>query len=166
MTNWEVLDDTCNLSILKNALSVGVYPKVNTTAPIVLSGDPLNPYGVDAVRILHRGIYGNLIPYDDVTINSSQPVSAASFQSQVLAFIAAGCSGSGSDTGIHITSADFSGSDYQNNLLIGKTASVNFDIWSDDGAGSLLKLTDGYTFNSGIGTITTTAGNYFILIYN
>ncbi len=166
MTNWEVLDDNCDIDITKGALAVGKYPKTNTVVPIVLAANPLNPYGVDAVRILHRGIFGNIIPYDDVTINGGVPVSAVDFQNQLLAFIGAGCSGSGSDKGIHITSADFTGSDYQNNLLIGKTASVNFDVWTDNKSGTLLLLNDGYTFDSASGTITTDPENYFILIYN
>lgn len=71
----------------------------------------------------------------------------------------------GGSAPLNITSADFSGSDYQSTDLIGLVAGTNFDVWSNDGSGTLLLVNDGYTFNSTTGTITATAGNYKILIY-
>lgn len=70
---------------------------------------------------------------------------------------------------IRITSADFIGNDYQNNYLIGLIAETDFDVYSAGGTGGLLNEgtapTDGYTFNSATGTITTTADSYLIIIY-
>lgn len=165
MTNWEVLDDSCQVDILKNALPVGSYPKAATVVNILPFGNPLNPYSVDAVNIINKSIYGNIIPYDDVTINSGVPVSAADFQSQVQAFINSGCSGSDGN-GLHITSADFSGSIYQNDNLIGLIASQNFDVWTDNKSGTLLLLGDGYTFDTATGEMTAPPDSYFILIYS
>jgi hypothetical protein len=64
-----------------------------------------------------------------------------------------------------ITSADFAGDTYQNALLVGKTAVTGFNVFTNDGSGVLLKFNDCYTFNSGTGTLTMSAGNYRIEVY-
>lgn len=69
-----------------------------------------------------------------------------------------------SPSAVVLTSANFSGSNYQNNSLIGKTAQVDFNIYTNDGSGVLLKYIDGYAFNSGTGTVTMDPGNYIIVI--
>ena len=80
--------------------------------------------------------------------------------------IGSGGGGGGSKTiSIPITSADFGGNDYTNVTIIGKVPMVDFNVYSNDGSGALLKVNDGYTFNAGTGTITMTAGNYVIQIY-
>lgn len=66
---------------------------------------------------------------------------------------------------VAITSADFAGDTYTNTLLIGKTPVTDFNVWTNDGSGVLLKYTDGYTFVSGTGTITMASGNYRLEIY-
>jgi len=66
---------------------------------------------------------------------------------------------------IAITSADFSGDVYINTLLINKTPVTDFNIWTNDGSGVLLKYNDGYTFTSGTGTVTMPSGNYRLEIY-
>lgn len=71
-------------------------------------------------------------------------------------------SSGGGASAVIITSADFSGSDYTNALLSGLTADEDFFLFSNDGSGTLLKVNDGYTFSGT--TITTTAGNYRLLI--
>lgn len=68
-------------------------------------------------------------------------------------------------TSFAITSADFAGDTYTNAMLVGKTPVTGFNVFTNDGSGVLLKYNDGYTFNSGTGTITTPAGNYRIEIY-
>lgn len=62
-----------------------------------------------------------------------------------------------------LTSASFSGSNYQDSDLVGMTG--YFDLFTNDGSGVLLKLNDGYTYNATTGTITTDAGNYILKIY-
>lgn len=61
-----------------------------------------------------------------------------------------------------ITAADFTGNDYTNALLNGLTADEDFQLFSNDGSGTLLKVNDGYTFSGT--TITTTPGNYRLQI--
>lgn len=63
---------------------------------------------------------------------------------------------------ISITSASFSGSNYTNTLLIDKTAMVDFNVFTNDGSGVLLKVDDGYTFTTGVGRLTMEPGNYII----
>lgn len=65
---------------------------------------------------------------------------------------------------VSITSADFSGSSYTNTQLIDKTAMVDFNIFINNGSGTLLKVNDGYTFNASIGRLTMDADNYIIQI--
>lgn len=66
---------------------------------------------------------------------------------------------------VAITAADFAGNAYVNTALIGKTPVVDFNLWTNDGSGVLLKYEDGYAFNAGTGTITTEAGNYRLEMY-
>ena len=65
-----------------------------------------------------------------------------------------------------LTEDDFTAGAYQNDDLIGLTADTEFFFYSNDGSGVLLKVNDGYTFNSATGTITplTGAGNYRLQI--
>lgn len=63
---------------------------------------------------------------------------------------------------IKITNSDFTGNTYQDNSFIGLIADVTLIVNTDEGSGVLLKVNDGYTFDSGTGTITTSAGNYRI----
>lgn len=72
----------------------------------------------------------------------------------------------GSLTPIRITAADFIGQVYTNATLIGKTAEVNFDLFTAEGSGVLLNLTDDYTFNSLTGAITTSPQKYMIQLYS
>jgi len=67
--------------------------------------------------------------------------------------------------GVSVTAADFSGENYDNTNLVGLTAGVDFQVYSNEGSGVLLKPTDGYTFNPALGRITTSAGNYFLTIF-
>lgn len=66
-----------------------------------------------------------------------------------------------------ITEDDFVAGSYQNNDLKGLSADTDFFFYSNDGSGVLLKVNDGYTFNSSTGTITplTGAGNYRLQIF-
>ena len=66
---------------------------------------------------------------------------------------------------IAITSADFEGDTYQNSMLVDKTPVTDFNVWTNDGSGVLLKYNDGYTFTAGTGTIGLTSGNYRLEIY-
>ena len=68
-------------------------------------------------------------------------------------------------TSLAITAIDFEGNTYTNTELIDKTPVTDFNIWTNDGSGVLLKYTDGYTFNSATGTITMEATNYRIEFY-
>lgn len=68
-----------------------------------------------------------------------------------------------------LTSASFDGNDYQNPNMVNLT-SAHFDLFSNDGAGVKLKegepATGGaFTFNTATGTITTTPGNYQLIIF-
>lgn len=89
----------------------------------------------------------------------------------LVSFGNAGTGGGGgsSTTNVIITDADFSGDSYTNSLLIGKTADIDFFLYTNDGSGVLLKVDDGYTFDSGTGTITVLfggPGNYRLSIFN
>lgn len=70
---------------------------------------------------------------------------------------------------LKITSANFTGGKYASPHFQGLTPDVHFQVFSDDGAGALLKEgapVDGgsYTFNSSTNEITMDAGNYRILV--
>lgn len=73
----------------------------------------------------------------------------------------------GGITILKLTESDFTGQDYQNDLLIGKTADIGFLLFSDSGSGTLMKVNDGYSFNATTGTITElfTVGNYRLQIF-
>lgn len=64
-----------------------------------------------------------------------------------------------------ITTSDFAGSTYVDVRLIGLTPVDDFNIWTNEGSGVLLKYTDGYTFAAGTGTVTMEPGDYRIEIY-
>lgn len=64
-----------------------------------------------------------------------------------------------------LTASDFAGNTYTNTMLIDKTPVTDFNVWTNDGSGVLLKYNDGYTFVAGTGTITMEAGNYRLEIY-
>lgn len=68
-------------------------------------------------------------------------------------------------TSFAITSSDFAGSTYTDTRLIGKVPVTDFNVYSNNGSGVLLKNTDGYTFNTGTGTLTMPADDYRIEIY-
>ena len=61
---------------------------------------------------------------------------------------------------LRVAAGDFSGDDYTDSTLIGKTAMTDFDVI----AGSFLTETADYTFNSGTGTITILTGAIDMLI--
>lgn len=64
-----------------------------------------------------------------------------------------------------ITAADFTGNDYTNAALVGKTADIDFLVYSDGGSGTLMSSPGGYTFDDTTGTISTIPDNYRIIIY-
>jgi len=66
--------------------------------------------------------------------------------------------------GLEITAGDFTGSDYQNDRLIGLNPPAQFLLFTNEGSGTLQKVPD-FTFDSVTGTITVPAGNYVILFY-
>lgn len=72
---------------------------------------------------------------------------------------------------IKLTSASFSGGQYTNATdLATLTADTDFWLFSDEGAGTLLKAGAlaagaGYEFNSTLGRITCPPGNYRLLVF-
>ena len=68
-------------------------------------------------------------------------------------------------TRILVVPGDFVGSNYTNAALIDLVAETDFALFSNDGAGTKIKYTDGYTFFDTLGRITTTPGNYYIVIF-
>ena len=74
-------------------------------------------------------------------------------------------SSAGGTTNIILTDADTAGGTYTNVNLVGKVAMVGFNIFSNDGNGSLLQVDTVYLFDSGTGTITITEGSYLLQIY-
>ena len=64
-----------------------------------------------------------------------------------------------------ISASDFDGNAYINTELIGMSGGVDFNVFTNAGSGVMLKLDDGYTFNSGTGTITTDPDDYVIQYY-
>ena len=81
----------------------------------------------------------------------------------------AGASADKQTTPIRISAGDFVGDDVVVAALIGKTAEVDFDVWSAGGGGVLMDLGVGYTFVSGTGTLNMGvggAGDYLIQLYN
>jgi len=65
---------------------------------------------------------------------------------------------------ILLTSSDFTTDTYQNDLLIGKTAGIDFELFTNTGSGVLLKVGNGYTFDSAYGIIVATAQDYKLKI--
>ena len=65
---------------------------------------------------------------------------------------------------IILTITDFTGNNYQNNSLAGLLADVDFELFSNDGSGVMLKVDDGYLFDINYGVINTTPGNYKLKI--
>ena len=76
-----------------------------------------------------------------------------------------GVSGVSATTNVLLTPEDTEGGTYSSGTLIGKTAMVDFNIFSNDGNGSLLQVDTVYLFDSGTGTITITEGSYLLQIY-
>lgn len=74
---------------------------------------------------------------------------------------------SGTIVNLKLTEADFTGHDYQNDLLKTLEPDIDFFLFSDSGSGSLLKVDDGYSFNDITGTITElfTVGKYRLQIF-
>lgn len=64
-----------------------------------------------------------------------------------------------------VLATDFTGNDYQDNDLIGKSYLINFKIFLNSGSGVMLKENDGFTFDSLTGTITMTPEDIVIDIY-
>ena len=64
---------------------------------------------------------------------------------------------------IILTSASFVGSEYQNNIFLGAVAMSDFNIFANNGSGTLLNNPDGYALDFSTGTITMTPGNYIII---
>lgn len=65
---------------------------------------------------------------------------------------------------ILLTSADFTTDTYQNDSLIGKTADVDFELFTNTGSCVMLKVNNGYTFDSAYGIIVATAQDYKLKI--
>ncbi len=56
---------------------------------------------------------------------------------------------------------------YTNAALVGKIPDINFWVFADNGSGTLLALNNGYSFNSGTGTVTNTGGGAWrVLMFN
>ena len=70
-----------------------------------------------------------------------------------------------STTRIVITSADFSGENYDNAMLVGLTADVDFTVQTNSGSGVILKVDDGYSFDDALGRLSMSAEDYVITIY-
>lgn len=72
---------------------------------------------------------------------------------------------------IVILSADeMSGGEYQDDLLIGKTPDVDFEVFTNEGSGVMLKEglpedQGGYTYDAESGTITMPPQGYKLKIY-
>lgn len=65
-----------------------------------------------------------------------------------------------------ITSADFTGSDYTDADLVGLDETTDFIVFTNEGSGTLVDLTDGFnSFDPATGTLTMPAGKYIILIF-
>jgi hypothetical protein len=67
---------------------------------------------------------------------------------------------------IEIDAFDFAGDSYQNSKLVNLVPMVDFNLFSNDGNGSLLKYEDVYLFTPATGTIIATQGNYVLQILN
>lgn len=65
---------------------------------------------------------------------------------------------------ILITVDDFEGDSYQNDLLIGKTPDIDFELFTNNGSGVMLKVAVGYTHDTAYGIIVATAQNYKLKI--
>ncbi len=66
---------------------------------------------------------------------------------------------------ILLEASDFTGNNYEKNSLIGLTPDIDFELFSNNGSGAMLKVEDGYTFDINYGVITTTPENYKLKIY-
>lgn len=74
--------------------------------------------------------------------------------------------GGGTTVGVLVEPSDFVGNDYTNALLIGLIPMVEFNVFTNEGSGILLKVDDGYDFDAVTGTISTVpTGSYLITIY-
>jgi hypothetical protein len=64
-----------------------------------------------------------------------------------------------------LTSSNFTGGYYDDSDLVGLTPQVDFQLFTNDGSGTLLSPSSGYTFDGAQGRITTEAGNYVLKIF-
>lgn len=65
---------------------------------------------------------------------------------------------------VPLSKASFDGPNYADARLIGKTPQADFNIWTNDGSGTLLNYPDGYAFAADTGTLTMTPGNYLLKV--
>lgn len=66
---------------------------------------------------------------------------------------------------ISITTADFSGENYDNSALVGLTAGETLLVYTGEGSGVLLEPGDGYTFDDALGRLTMSPQKYVIQYY-
>jgi len=70
---------------------------------------------------------------------------------------------------VKIEAADFNGTYYENADLAGLTPDVDFQLFTDNGSGTLMNYTgdadDGYNFDSATARIYTYAGSYLLIIH-
>ena len=65
---------------------------------------------------------------------------------------------------ILLTESDFEGNSYYNDDLIDKVPDVDFELFTNDGSGVMLNVSDGYTHDTNYGVITAPAQNYKLKI--
>lgn len=67
---------------------------------------------------------------------------------------------------VKISAADTAAGTYTNALLVGLAEATDFMLWTDEGSGTVVDLTDGFNvFTSGTGTLTIPQGKYVLLIF-
>ena len=65
---------------------------------------------------------------------------------------------------IILSELDFTGIIIKN-ALIGLTPDIDFELFSNNGSGTMLKVDNGYEFDVNYGVITTSPENYKLKIY-
>lgn len=72
-----------------------------------------------------------------------------------------------SPTVVAITTADFSGSNYDNAALVDLVAGIDFQVYTNGGSGVLLKPGggEGYVYDSALGRLTMEPESYLIMIF-
>lgn len=65
---------------------------------------------------------------------------------------------------ILLSSTNFTDDAYQNDALIGLTADIDFELFTNGGSGVMLKNAVGYDFDAETGTISTTPQDYKLKI--